>query len=189
MSKALSLGKLMARAMVCTAVMVTIGTSQAAAGDVPLKSSTQKEAAAATQLKPQTICPVMGNEINRSLFVDVNGKRIYVCCKACIDPVKKNPEKYIKKLEKLGQSVETIGAPATGASVDSKDTAAATAKCPVMNDTSGIKGCFTCPMHPDVMKKYIGKCQVCGMDLVFRTCPLDSAKTKGSGGCCRMKKK
>jgi YHS domain-containing protein len=60
------------------------------------------------QLKPQTTCPVMGGEINKSLFVDYKGKRIFVCCEGCLEKLKKNPEKYIKKLEKMGQTPETI---------------------------------------------------------------------------------
>jgi len=59
-------------------------------------------------LKPQTTCPVQGDAIDKSLFVDYQGKRIYVCCSGCIDAVKKDPEKYIKKLESMGQGVETI---------------------------------------------------------------------------------
>lgn len=58
------------------------------------------------QLKQQTSCPVYGGEIDKSLFADVNGKRIYVCCAACIAEIKKAPEKYIKKLESMGQGVE-----------------------------------------------------------------------------------
>jgi len=62
----------------------------------------------AKQLKPQTSCPVMGGDIDKSKFVDVNGKRIYVCCSMCIDELKKDPDKYIKKLESMGQGVEAI---------------------------------------------------------------------------------
>lgn len=59
-------------------------------------------------LKPQTTCPVMaGQPINRSLYVDYKGKRIYVCCGGCLAKLKKNPEKYMKKLEKMGQEAET----------------------------------------------------------------------------------
>ncbi|MFZ2657069.1 MAG: hypothetical protein WAX69_19200, partial [Victivallales bacterium] len=48
----------------------------------------------------QTECPVMvGNKINKSLFVDAKGKRIYVCCGGCIGKVKADPEKYIKEME------------------------------------------------------------------------------------------
>jgi YHS domain-containing protein len=53
--------------------------------------------------KAQTTCPVMkGNPINKKFFVDVEGKRIYVCCPGCIDPIKKEPAKYIKILEDEG---------------------------------------------------------------------------------------
>ena len=59
-------------------------------------------------LVPQTTCPVMGNAIDKSQYVDYKGKRIYVCCGGCIDAVKKDPETYIKKLEAMGQGVENI---------------------------------------------------------------------------------
>jgi len=60
------------------------------------------------QLKPQTTCPVMGGEIDKSQYVDYKGKRIYVCCSGCLEKLKKNPEKYIKKLEKMGQTPEAV---------------------------------------------------------------------------------
>jgi YHS domain-containing protein len=59
-------------------------------------------------LVPQTTCPVMGGTINKKYHVDYKGKRIYVCCPGCIPELKKDPEKYIKKLEAMGQSVETV---------------------------------------------------------------------------------
>jgi len=173
---------LFGKIVLCTAVAMMAGMGQAAAGEpkAPEGASVEKKA----ELAPQTICPVMGNPINKELYADVDGKRIYVCCKGCIDPIKKNPQKYIKKLEKMGQGVEAIG----GAAVDSKDTPAAMSNCPMMNDSSKTKGCFTCPMHPEVMKKEAGKCPTCGMDLVFQKCVMDSSKAKGKGDCCKMKK-
>lgn len=56
----------------------------------------------------QKTCPVMGEPINKSLYVDHEGKRIYVCCQACIEEVKKDPAKYIRKLEEKGEKVEEI---------------------------------------------------------------------------------
>ncbi len=53
---------------------------------------------AGEQEKPQEICPVMGGKINKSIFVDHQGNRIYLCCAACIDQFKKDPDKYMKKL-------------------------------------------------------------------------------------------
>ena len=58
--------------------------------------------------KPQTICPVMGNAINKDLYVDHDGKRIYVCCRGCIGLIEKNPEKYLNKLKHDGVEVEAV---------------------------------------------------------------------------------
>ena len=50
----------------------------------------------------QTICPVMGGEINKNIYTDYKGSRIYFCCSACPGDFKKNPEKYMKKLKDSG---------------------------------------------------------------------------------------
>jgi YHS domain-containing protein len=52
--------------------------------------------------KAQTICPVMGGNINKDVYADHQGKRVYFCCPACIPEFKKTPEKYLKKLEAEG---------------------------------------------------------------------------------------
>lgn len=57
-------------------------------------------------LQPQTRCPVMDGKIDKSLFVEYDDKRIYVCCKECIAPVKKDPAKYIRELESKGVTLE-----------------------------------------------------------------------------------
>ena len=56
--------------------------------------------------KVQTLCPVMGNPINKSLYADYNGKRVYFCCPGCIEEFKKDPEKHIKQLESQGIQLE-----------------------------------------------------------------------------------
>jgi len=59
--------------------------------------------------KEQVYCPVMPkNKVNKKLYVDANGKRVYVCCKECLSVVKKNPEKYIKQLEDNGVKLKTV---------------------------------------------------------------------------------
>jgi YHS domain-containing protein len=50
------------------------------------------------ELKPQRHCPVMGGEINKDVYVDYRGQRIYFCCMSCKSEFSKNPEKYMKKL-------------------------------------------------------------------------------------------
>jgi YHS domain-containing protein len=60
-------------------------------------------------VKQQTNCPVMTqNKINKKLYVDAKGKRIYVCCKGCLPMIKRNPEKYLKQLKKNGIAVANI---------------------------------------------------------------------------------
>jgi len=62
----------------------------------------------AAAVKAQTTCPVMaGNPINKKLFVDVDGKRIYVCCRGCLADVKKNGATYIKQMEAAGVTLES----------------------------------------------------------------------------------
>lgn len=48
---------------------------------------------------PQTLCPVMeGNPIDRNLYTDYQGERVYFCCSFCIDAFEKEPQKYLSKL-------------------------------------------------------------------------------------------
>lgn len=56
--------------------------------------------------RPQTTCPVMGGEISKSKYVDYNGKRVYLCCGACVKTFNADPEKYIKKLQDEGVKLE-----------------------------------------------------------------------------------
>jgi YHS domain-containing protein len=60
----------------------------------------------AAQGQPQTKCPVLGGNINKQIYVDYQGKRIYFCCQGCDQEFKKNPEKYMKKLKEQGVTLE-----------------------------------------------------------------------------------
>ena len=51
---------------------------------------------------PQTVCPVLGNKINKNIYTDYQGQRIYFCCPGCIDVFKKNPEAYLKEMQGQG---------------------------------------------------------------------------------------
>ena len=60
----------------------------------------------AVSAKAQTTCPVMGDEIDKSIYVDHEGKRVYFCCKMCVAKFKADPDKYVKKLEDEGVELE-----------------------------------------------------------------------------------
>jgi YHS domain-containing protein len=62
---------------------------------------------AATAGHPQTKCPVLGNPIDKTVYTDYQGKRIYFCCTACPKEFKKDPAKYMKKLKEEGVTLET----------------------------------------------------------------------------------
>jgi hypothetical protein len=80
---------------------------------------------------PQTTCPVLGGKINPNLYADADGYRIYVCCSGCIDAIKADPEKYIRKMQADGvemektpsakqadQSMSGMNRPITGTNMD-----------------------------------------------------------------------
>lgn len=46
----------------------------------------------------QTICPVMGGAIDKNIFIEYKGKKVYFCCQGCEDKFKAEPEKYLAKL-------------------------------------------------------------------------------------------
>ena len=54
----------------------------------------------------QATCPVMGGAIDRKLYVDHEGQRIYVCCAGCIDAVKKDPAAHVKAMQAKGVALE-----------------------------------------------------------------------------------
>ena len=56
--------------------------------------------------KEQANCPVMGGKVNKEIYADHDGKRVYFCCAMCIDTFKKDPAKYLKKMEDEGVSLE-----------------------------------------------------------------------------------
>ena len=62
----------------------------------PAATTETKESVSA--VVEQTTCPVMGGAINKELFTEYKGKKVYFCCSGCKGPFEKNPEKYIDKL-------------------------------------------------------------------------------------------
>jgi YHS domain-containing protein len=81
-----------------------------------------------TVQKVQTTCPVMGGKIDKKLFADYDGKRVYFCCGGCSAVFNKDPAKYIKKMEGEGITldktpVEPAKKDANAASAQARDPA------------------------------------------------------------------
>lgn len=82
----------------------------------------KKVAKDAAPVKAQTECPVMGGKIDKSLFAEHEGKRVYFCCAGCVAPFKKDPAKFVKKLEDQGVTLEKAQTtcPVMGGKIDKK---------------------------------------------------------------------
>ena len=52
----------------------------------------------------QTTCPIMvGKPIDKAVFTEYKGKKVYFCCPGCDSKFKEDPEKYIAKLPQFNQ--------------------------------------------------------------------------------------
>lgn len=59
----------------------------------------------------QTHCPVEGGEIERDVYVDVQGYRIYFCCPGCDTEFLASPEEYLSRMKAEGIELEKSPAP------------------------------------------------------------------------------
>jgi len=58
-------------------------------------TETEKAVSAAIE---QTTCPIMGRTINKDIFTEYKGKKVYFCCPGCKEKFEAKPEDYIAKL-------------------------------------------------------------------------------------------
>jgi len=63
-------------------------------------TETAKENVAAAE---QTTCPIMGGTIDKNIFTEYKGKKVYFCCAGCKEQFEKEPEKYIALLPQFKQ--------------------------------------------------------------------------------------
>jgi len=87
--------------VVVLAVMFTMVTLSQAA-----EKTAAPVAKSAVKMEPQSTCPVSGDPINKEVYTDYQGKRVYFCCQACPPEFAKNPDKYMKVLADKGQEPE-----------------------------------------------------------------------------------
>ena len=79
----------------------TVGEAEEVAAAAETKAEEVTEVAAATI--EQTICPVMEGPINKDLYTEYKGQKVYFCCAGCKEKFEQEPEKYIAKLPQFNQ--------------------------------------------------------------------------------------
>ena len=55
-----------------------------------------------SQAIEQKTCPVMSGAINKELYTEYKGKKVYFCCPGCKGQFEADPEKYLEKLPQFG---------------------------------------------------------------------------------------
>jgi len=104
--------KRMSGLMVLSSVLLIIGfvfadgckeKSSPASPPANSTSQIQPQAPAIAVVAGQTICPVMGGPINRDIFVEYEGKKVYFCCAQCKGLFEKEPQKYLSKLPQFAK--------------------------------------------------------------------------------------
>ncbi len=99
-SKVLRITKLLALVVIALAMVTVVGCKKKTAD----KTATPPE----TGKVEQTVCPVMaGNPIDKNIFVEYKGKRVYFCCADCKAKFEANPEKYLDKLPQFKDELES----------------------------------------------------------------------------------
>jgi YHS domain-containing protein len=65
-----------------------------------MESMMQRYSMPEAKMGDKVYCPVMHKNIvevnDKSLYVEVKGKKYYVCCSMCVNELKKDPDKYLK---------------------------------------------------------------------------------------------
>lgn len=74
----------------------------------PQRYIDEMKAAGVQPYRLQTHCPIMDFDINRDLYHDHNGQRIYICCPGCMDEVKERADEIIAEQHEKGIVFEII---------------------------------------------------------------------------------
>lgn len=59
-------------------------------------------------LKAQTTDALSGKPVNRNIYADYEGKRIYFCCEQSRNDFNKNPDVYLTKFREQGVILEVV---------------------------------------------------------------------------------
>jgi YHS domain-containing protein len=90
------------KALILALTLTAFAAGSLWAADAKAPAETKPASQAATQTK----CPVLAGDINKQVYADYKGKRIYFCCAGCDAQFKQDPEKYMKMLKEQGVTLE-----------------------------------------------------------------------------------
>ncbi len=123
----------LAKTLTIVMACLMIGSFAAVADDAKTVATEE----APKELKNQTHCPVMGGEIDTTVFTDIQGQRVYHCCPMCSKGLKEDPDKYFKKAAAEGVLFENIQTtcPVSGEELEDKS---------VFTDHEGRRVAFCC---------------------------------------------
>lgn len=86
--------------MTCVACALLVGLVAGRATAADDKQPDQKRAKKDEKAKPvNTTCPLTGEKIDPVVTTQYKGKTVAFCCEDCIKDFKKDPDKYMKKIE------------------------------------------------------------------------------------------
>ncbi len=156
----------------------------------------KKTATAAAAEIEQTMCPVMdGNKIDKNVFVEYKGKKVYFCCtdaRRSLRQTRKNTLPICRssqsksgiaakgsrtmKMKALTVSVVILAA---GIGVFAAGRHFITRQGMAASKTA--KDLYYCPMHPNFTSDKPGECAICGMSLVKRVTASAGRTENGVG--------
>lgn len=83
--------------VIVAAALVIAGCSKQE--DTTPAKDTAAPAATQTAQIAQKICPIMGDAIDKNMYTDYQGRRIYFCCAKCKAKFSTQPDKYLANLD------------------------------------------------------------------------------------------
>jgi len=84
--------------LMCVVILSGCKKEEPVAPPPPPASPNSPSASVSGDMIQQTTCPVMGGAIDKNIFVEYKGKKVYFCCTQCKAEFEKSPEKYLGKL-------------------------------------------------------------------------------------------
>lgn len=84
--------------LLCTLMLTMLSLTGCKKKSEPVTPAAPEVKQAVSEAVEQTTCPVMGGAINKDIYTEYKGKKVYFCCPSCKETFEKDPEKYISKL-------------------------------------------------------------------------------------------